>query len=159
MTDVTRTEVQAPIALPVPIPAPVHQGVVPLPAAGWYVDPYHPDLRRWWNGTEWTDHVRVAVGDQEQPAVAIPGVVMLPAAPAPQRDTRSSIRDLAEALSTAQSRRTRVIPVSAPQRRRPSVRSLVIAAVTIVVVAALGVVAWWVIAHPGLLSALGVHSS
>ncbi|MGH3509091.1 MAG: DUF2510 domain-containing protein [Nocardioidaceae bacterium] len=39
-------------AEPAPAPAPQPQ----LPPAGWYQDPERADLKRWWDGTAWTEH-------------------------------------------------------------------------------------------------------
>ncbi len=32
----------------------------PVPPAGWYRDPAHPQRERWWDGNAWTDKVRIA---------------------------------------------------------------------------------------------------
>ncbi len=59
----------------------------PLPAAGWYGDPKDPMRRRWWDGGQWTDHLRPITAParhQQSQANAI--------------DTRSSIQGLAEDL-------------------------------------------------------------
>ncbi|MEV0242358.1 DUF2510 domain-containing protein [Streptomyces sp. NPDC050674] len=39
------------------------------PPPGWYPDPHAPHLRRWWDGTAWTEHRRVP----EAPAAPPPG--------------------------------------------------------------------------------------
>ncbi|MEV6448457.1 DUF2510 domain-containing protein [Amycolatopsis sp. NPDC051716] len=41
-------------APPPPPPQPVPQG----PPPGWYQDPNAPQIRRWWDGTKWTEHTQ-----------------------------------------------------------------------------------------------------
>lgn len=36
--------------------------------AGWYEDPLHPEMTRWWDGTQWTEKVQI-----HQPGVAVSG--------------------------------------------------------------------------------------
>lgn len=43
-----------PVALPMPVQAPAPQ----LPPAGWYQDANNPTVNRWFDGTQWTDHVQ-----------------------------------------------------------------------------------------------------
>jgi hypothetical protein len=33
-----------------------------LPPAGWYPDSENPDQKKWWDGTQWTEHVQDSVG-------------------------------------------------------------------------------------------------
>ena len=48
--------VAAPVAVPMPVPA---QAPAPqLPPAGWYQDANNPAVNRWFDGTQWTDHVQ-----------------------------------------------------------------------------------------------------
>ncbi len=65
-----------------------------LPAAGWYSDPRDPLLRRWWDGAQWTNHVRSVVAD---PARSQPVAAQLR-----QVDTRTSIKDLAADIDGGQ---------------------------------------------------------
>jgi len=61
-----------------------------LPAAGWYTDPKDALQRRWWDGGQWTNHVR--------PVVSSAARFQEPSAQARLADTRSSIQDLAADL-------------------------------------------------------------
>lgn len=99
MVDVTETRaaqgdaVVTPIVRPAMPAAPAQHE--PLPPAGWYVDPYDADQRRWWSGTEWTDHVRTVLPTPTPAYVAAPAVMNVrPMAV----DARGSIRDLAADL-------------------------------------------------------------
>jgi len=98
MVDLTQARATRAAAHPDPSPQtapPIHRE--PLPPAGWYVDPYDADRRRWWSGTEWTGHVRTVLPTPEPAYVAAPAVMNVrPVVPA---DTRASIRDLAADLS------------------------------------------------------------
>ncbi|MBB5791774.1 DUF2510 domain-containing protein [Jiangella mangrovi] len=31
-----------------------------LPPAGWFIDPQNPQFERWWDGQQWTHHLRKA---------------------------------------------------------------------------------------------------
>jgi len=46
---------------------------VPPPPSGWYPDPAHPQLERFWDGTTWTQVVRQAVAQPPKPAPVRPG--------------------------------------------------------------------------------------
>lgn len=63
---------------------------IALPAAGWYTDPRDPLQRRWWDGSQWTGHVR--------PVVANPVRFQPVSTQAGRVDTRSSIRELAAGM-------------------------------------------------------------
>jgi len=63
---------------------------VSLPAAGWYTDPRDAAQRRWWDGAQWTNHVR--------PVVSSPVRLQQPPAQARSASMRSSIQDLAADL-------------------------------------------------------------
>ncbi|MBI4901606.1 MAG: RDD family protein [Actinobacteria bacterium] len=39
----------------------------PVPPAGWYGDPAHPQRERWWDGNTWTDKVRIASTETHAP--------------------------------------------------------------------------------------------
>jgi hypothetical protein len=45
------------------------------PAAAWYPDPQSPGYVRWWDGTNWTEHVSVPAAPVELPVAAIESVV------------------------------------------------------------------------------------
>lgn len=38
------------------------------PPAGWYDDPMQPGVARWWDGTQWTDHVQMLPAPSPPPA-------------------------------------------------------------------------------------------
>ena len=42
----------------------LHQAAVPVVPAGWYADPEQPYGWRWWDGTQWTEHVSTRGGDR-----------------------------------------------------------------------------------------------
>lgn len=46
----------APAVIPVLAPAPAPQ----LPPAGWYQDANNPTVNRWFDGTQWTEHVQLS---------------------------------------------------------------------------------------------------
>jgi len=69
---------------------------VSLPVAGWYTDPKDSLQRRWWDGAQWTIHVR--------PVVANPLRFQQPPGQLQATDTRSSIQGLAEDLGARRSR-------------------------------------------------------
>jgi hypothetical protein len=56
-----------------------------LPAAGWYPDPRDAVLRRWWDGGQWTGHVRPTSAPRAAPPIG--------------PDTRRSIQGLAGDIS------------------------------------------------------------
>ena len=41
------------------------------PAAAWYPDPQTPGLVRWWDGTNWTQHVSVPANPMQSEQIAI----------------------------------------------------------------------------------------
>jgi hypothetical protein len=43
------------------------------PPPGWYRDPSHPQLERWWDGTAWTEHRREPAPVGPPPVPAVPG--------------------------------------------------------------------------------------
>jgi Protein of unknown function (DUF2510)/DnaJ C terminal domain len=43
---------------PPPKPSTTHTTPKPRHVPGWYSDPHHPGLRRWWNGNAWTHHTK-----------------------------------------------------------------------------------------------------
>jgi hypothetical protein len=51
-------------------------------AAGWFDDPHAPGQLRWWDGSQWTEHVAPNPAAQPEPAVAALEVAPEPAAPA-----------------------------------------------------------------------------
>jgi len=59
------------------------------PQASWYDDPNDPTLLRWWDGSEWTDHVVPREAAEPEPEVApeaMPEVVPEPTVePAPEQ--------------------------------------------------------------------------
>lgn len=55
---VAARRVAAAVEQPVPPPVPVTPPVPVLPPAGWVLDQHRPGLLRWWDGTQWTEHVR-----------------------------------------------------------------------------------------------------
>ena len=55
-------------------------------AAGWYPDPAQPDRLRWWDGQQWTDHVRAAAPATVAP-VSVAAPVAQPVAPLPTGTT------------------------------------------------------------------------
>jgi membrane protease YdiL (CAAX protease family) len=48
----------------------------PLPAPGWYADPFEPGLLRWWDGRAWTAHRAAPVAEPE-PEPTLPVVAAL----------------------------------------------------------------------------------
>lgn len=45
------------------------------PAAAWYPDPQTPGRVRWWDGTNWTEHVSVPANPMQSEQVAIEATV------------------------------------------------------------------------------------
>lgn len=70
--------------------------------AGWYTDPMRSDGKRWWDGSQWTEHVR-DYGRPARPATTakpnpygLQGVVSVPRAPLTDEEIEArSIRDVA----------------------------------------------------------------
>jgi len=56
-----------------------------LPPAAWYPDPSDAAAQRWWDGTQWTDHVApsapIAPAAQAVPVASVPSVVAAVSAP------------------------------------------------------------------------------
>jgi hypothetical protein len=65
--------------------------------AGWYTDPYNPSQLRWWDGTQWTDHVAPAVA----PAAAQTTEIAASDTPAAQNTDVSSNDSIADSGSAS----------------------------------------------------------
>ena len=46
------------------------------PAAAWYPDPQTPGQVRWWDGTNWTEHVSVPANPMQSSQIAIESTVL-----------------------------------------------------------------------------------
>ena len=42
----------------------LHHAATPVATAGWYTDPSQTGALRWWDGTQWTEHVAMRGGDR-----------------------------------------------------------------------------------------------
>ncbi|AEW93218.1 MULTISPECIES: phospholipid scramblase-related protein [Streptomycetaceae] len=91
------------------------------PAAGWYADPHGtPDLR-WWDGSQWTEHVHAAV-PQRQPAPQAPPAAQpqpVPQAQAPQAQAAQFPAPQAQAPQPPAMPPHPGAPQGMPQRENP----------------------------------------
>lgn len=51
---------QPPAPAHAPMPVPVQPPTPQLPPAGWYQDANNPAVNRWFDGTQWTEHVQTS---------------------------------------------------------------------------------------------------
>lgn len=115
------------------------------PAATWYDDPHDPSQLRWWDGSQWTEHVAPhptpVVVEPVAPALQavpeLPRVVAPAALPAAAPDPSDLLASIAEAEARAAAvlaSTPRAAQSTATSRARPSGRALSIAGGAVVLV-------------------------
>ena len=90
-------------------------------AAGWYTDPGQTGHLRWWDGQQWTEHIRAPAPAPTAPAAAfaLPDAAVSPVGGLGVTSARVAVGSLDPCLPSST---TAILPVHSGGRRAPAVR-------------------------------------